>query len=180
VNVDVLIVGAGPAGAIAALALGKTLRVAVVERIAAVTEMKIGDSLPPVAGKILSTLGLLDDFHSQSHITNLGTRIIWNGSETVVDFMRDPYGTGWHLDRNSFDSMLLSNAIDAGADFLRPAEVLSILKVSNRWEVTLSTGSGQKLIFSRILVDATGRRAFAARRIGAKKKRKRSINPILV
>jgi 2-polyprenyl-6-methoxyphenol hydroxylase-like FAD-dependent oxidoreductase len=61
IDVDILIVGAGPAGAVAALNLAPTRRVVLVERRADNLQ-RIGESLPPAARRLLADMGLLGRF----------------------------------------------------------------------------------------------------------------------
>jgi len=59
IRADVLIFGAGPAGAVAALNLAPTWRVILVERKAQAVR-RIGEALPPAARRLLTDMGLFD------------------------------------------------------------------------------------------------------------------------
>jgi 2-polyprenyl-6-methoxyphenol hydroxylase-like FAD-dependent oxidoreductase len=98
-EVEVLIIGAGPAGAVTALNLARSRRVAVVERKAEAI-LRIGESLVPAARRLLQDMGLLESFLSQGHEPWHGKRAVWGGPvPEETDFLRDPDGHGWHLDR---------------------------------------------------------------------------------
>ena len=66
IRADVLILGAGPAGAVAALNLAPTRRVVLVERREQ-PALRIGESLPPAARRLLSDMGLFDEFVAQRY-----------------------------------------------------------------------------------------------------------------
>ncbi|HEX6094943.1 MAG TPA: tryptophan 7-halogenase [Thermoanaerobaculia bacterium] len=133
---DVAIAGAGPAGSAAAIALArKGARVAVNVgrgfspppggRAEARPTFAFGESLVPSARTLLTELGVWDRFLADAHAPCYGNLSAWGTSELAEqDFIRSPYGHGWHLDRASFDAMLRDAARDAGAvvlDELPPA-----------------------------------------------------------
>jgi flavin-dependent dehydrogenase len=64
--------------------------------------------------------------------------------------------------------MLARAAQQAGATVLRAARVVSVDHVSREnWRVETSGAEGRRTLRGRVLVDATGRRAFVGRRLGA-------------
>jgi 2-polyprenyl-6-methoxyphenol hydroxylase-like FAD-dependent oxidoreductase len=91
---DIVIVGAGPAGAVAALNLAPTRRVLLVERRAD-NAPRIGEALPPAARRLLSDMGLLEAFLAEGHLPCYGNRTIW-GDVAVreTDFLCDADGHG--------------------------------------------------------------------------------------
>src|ERR1051325_4322233 len=99
---DVVIVGAGPAGAVTALNLATFRRVVLVERRADVVP-RVGESLVPAARRLFADMGLLDRFLAEQHEPWYCNRSVWGREEPEEkDFMRDPDGPGWHLDRRRF------------------------------------------------------------------------------
>src|SRR5258706_13570090 len=103
---DALIVGAGPAGATAALNLAPTRRVALVDSRAVATP-RIGESLPAAARRLFSDMGLLDSFEREGHSPCYGNRFFWGGlAPEESDSLRNPDGPGWHLDRARFETWL--------------------------------------------------------------------------
>jgi flavin-dependent dehydrogenase len=166
---DVLVAGAGPAGAVAALVLARAgckvrlLDVLPEERPAP----RVGESLPGAARPLLRDLGLADMVDS-THALAPGNVSAW-GSDALIptDFIRDPHGLGWHLDRRLFDRQLRAAARNAGAE-LHPGHVRALQGAPQCWQV-VSTQS--ECLDARFIIDATGRYAAIARRAGARRRR---------
>jgi flavin-dependent dehydrogenase len=170
---DVVIVGAGPAGAALAyrLATAYRLDVLVLEREAE-PKFRIGETLPGAAAPLLRALGLLTGFIARCYPKSLGRASIWGSEELVrADSFNDPQGPGWRLDRRDFDAWLVAEAQRAGADVVRSCRLAVIHRTGHAsfpWAVAAALPNGDKeAIATRFLVDATGRRAAIARRLGA-------------
>jgi len=166
---EVLIVGAGPAGATAALNLASTRRVCLIDLRSDVPP-RIGESLPPTARRLLTDMGLFESFLAQGHTPCFGNRAAWGSNEPVdTDFLRDPDGHGWHLDRARFDGWLRGIAVECGAVLLAPARLRSIARDGGRWQVELAM-AGQPLdLAADFVIDAGGTTAPVATRLGARR-----------
>jgi flavin-dependent dehydrogenase len=172
---DVVVLGGGPAGCAAALALARRgCSVVVIER-SEYAETRIGETLPPMARKIMAGLGVWDLFMSpvmsQAHLPSFGIRSVWGRDEVYEnDFIFNPYGHGWHLDRARFDAMLALAAEEAGATVYRGAHLASWKPAAaGGWEIEIGRGAEQMRYRTRFLVDASGRAAFFARKQGAQR-----------
>lgn len=174
---DVAVVGGGPAGAVAAYVLARAgRRVALVDASsgasAASGARKIGESLPAIAGRLLRELGLAEVL--EGHRPSFGNVSAWGGEELVAtDFIQDPHGLGWHLDRARFDRELRAAAASAGAEVLE-ARVREAGRGAEGWTLRLeavAAPSSTAFVSAACVVDATGRRAAIARREGAKRVR---------
>ena len=167
IDADILILGAGPAGAVAALNLAPTRRVVLAERRTEVA-LRIGEALPPVARRLLAEMGLWDAFLAERHAPWYGNRSVWGGDELMeTDFLRDPDGHGWHLDRARFDAWLRREAVSRGAVLLAPARLAAIARNERCWHVQLATDQGTTTVAAAFAIDAGGRAAPLARRLGA-------------
>jgi flavin-dependent dehydrogenase len=174
-HADVLILGAGPAGATAALNLGPHHRVLVVDRTA-MPAQRIGESLPPAARRLLTDMGLWDDFLLQGHTRCHGIRSVWGGTAAAErDFLRDPDGPGWHLDRARFESWLRNKAVERGAALLTCTTLTSVAALDDGWEVALDTPAGPCQLRANVLIDAGGRSALLSRRLGARRSRQNKL-----
>jgi flavin-dependent dehydrogenase len=163
---DLLIVGAGPAGCAAALrarALGlRVLLLADQGRWPVAVE-----SLPPAGRRLLVDLGCWQPFLDSRPTPSRGVRSVWGAAYPVERAsIFDPDGSGWHLDRAAFDAFLQGQAIRAGAE-LRPGRLRSVRQTPELIECTDADG---QLLTGRFLLDASGRSAAAAGRLGARRR----------
>jgi len=117
---DVLVIGAGPAGAAAALAcMARGLSVVLADRARFPRDKACGDALIPDALQALRELGALDRVRRVAHA--VGTVRIYapNGRYATLA------GDCACLPRAVFDDLLRSAAVDAGAGFLTPVRAVA-------------------------------------------------------
>ncbi len=168
---DVIVIGAGPAGAALAYALALERRVLLLERQAAPgkTSPRIGESLPGAARVLLTRLGVFERFLADAHVERGATVSAWHGDEPVwFDSLRDPNGPGWHLDRLRFDASLRQAACESGAVLRAGCGPLRVeRKTDHVFVVTNGRGETHR---AAILVDASGRSATAARQLGVERR----------
>jgi flavin-dependent dehydrogenase len=167
---DVVVVGAGPAGAAIArrLALGGC-RVALIER-SNFEAHRVGESLAPSVQPLLRDLGVWPAFLALEHLPSYGTRSIW-GSQAAREHthVMTPYLQGWHVDRVAFDHMLAQSAARAGAWLMTNLRVQGCRLHRGRFLINLEGPNGDARISTVSLIDATGRSAVLARRLGARR-----------
>lgn len=166
---EVVIVGAGPAGSVAALNLAPVRDVIVLD--AAPTDVpRVGHALVSAAGRLLADMGLLDGLLRQGHAAWHGNLADWgHGGALELDFLRGPGGPGWHLDRACFDGWLRACARARGARMVAPARLSAIEAAGTGWTVRASSGAGQVEIRADLIVDASGRASAVARRLGCRR-----------
>ncbi|HTI70229.1 MAG TPA: NAD(P)/FAD-dependent oxidoreductase [Candidatus Limnocylindria bacterium] len=163
---DIIIVGGGIAGASCALALARGgMPVSLVEAEPA-AQWKIGETLGPESRPVLQALGVWDRFTQAGHLPCHGNASAWGGGALVAkDFIFNPYGNAWQLDRVSVETMLVTAAEQAGAVIRRGHAVDEIERHATGWYVHL----GAETLSAKGLVDATGRRSAIARKAGVKR-----------
>lgn len=166
-EVDVVVVGGGPAGSASAL---RTVRagstVALLERGAAGVAPS-GETLAPSVQPQLRELGVWDDVRGIGAVECWETRSAWGSEEPrTQSYLANPYGCAWHVDRRRLDALLRERARAAGVRVLAPAAVGSCRWDGDRWQLRLTTGDG---LAAAVVVDATGRSARVARMLGARR-----------
>jgi flavin-dependent dehydrogenase len=168
-QVDIVVVGGGVAGCAASMALARIgCSVVVIERTD-YTEMRIGETLPPRSRVLLEELDVWQEFVGDGHLAASGSLAAW-GSEALHEnqFLFNPYGNGWHLDRRKFEWRFAQWAEDAGARVLRGSRVGAIRALADRgWRVEVRRGPEQQSIDGTVVIDASGRAAVIARQLGA-------------
>jgi flavin-dependent dehydrogenase len=165
---DAIVAGAGPAGAVAAFMLSRNgHRVLLADKIGP-SALKIGEALPGAAVRLLRSLDLPAPGTGGPHAPIGGNLSSWNSEALVAtDFVCDPYGPGWRLDRLRFDAELRAAAVGAGAIY-RSAHVRALQQEEAGWQISFDDGHVER---ARWIVEATGRRATIARRLGIKRMR---------
>ena len=167
---DVAVAGGGPAGAAAALTLARAGRSVLLIDESRDTPFKIGEALPPVARQLLQELDLWDGFVGQGHLPCYGNLSAWGSSELhCTDFIFDPNGVGWHLDRVRFDRLLRQSASEAGVEVSTGAKLKRCEFSGDSWSIAVSDNGSERKLSSRWLIDATGRRSALARAQGIRR-----------
>jgi len=170
-DVDVAVLGGGPAGAATAIALRRRGHSAVVIESSGYGNVRVGEPLPPRIRIPLVTLGVWEQFAAETHVPAPGIRSAWGQDDLYDnDFLYNPYGVGWHVDRGRFDSMLARCAEDAGAIVYRQAALLSCLEDDNGdWHLELAENERRHHIRAGLIVDATGRASSFAQKQGVRR-----------
>lgn len=169
---QVAVLGGGPAGCAAAIAL----RQRGVERVRVVAPgragIPVGETLLPETGALLDRLGIWHRFLAEGHERCWGSSSTW-GSEAVGynDFIFNVWGNGWHLDRARFDAFLLAEAESAGAEVDRGARFEGHeAETADGVDLALvRKGGAAARLNARFVVDATGSGAVFARTRGARR-----------
>ena len=165
IEADVAVIGAGPAGAAAALHLAPSRRVVLIERRETAPD-RIGESLPAAAQHLLRELGVWEAFLAEGHAPSFANCSVWGGPGIAEqDSLRDPDGHGWHLDRVRFENGLRAAAVARGARLLMPAQPRSVSRRGGRWEI----GFDAETVTARVLIDAGGRMSAAPSLFGARR-----------
>lgn len=165
---DVVVAGGGPAGSATALNLSRNgFSVALIEQSQYETP-RVGETLPPLTRQRLVELGLWERFLTSGPLQSYGIRTAWESPfPRHQDFLHHPYGCGWHVDRARFDAMLASAAAEAGAALFLAAHVKSCTMTGGHCQLDVAHGGRSATFVGRVLVDATGRKALLASRLGS-------------
>ncbi|MCG8456923.1 MAG: tryptophan 7-halogenase [Holophagales bacterium] len=170
---DVVILGGGPAGTGTALALRRhapELSVLVLESTG-YGALRVGETLPPPTRRLLEHLGVWRAFLGEGHAPSPGTAAAWGDDEPYEnEYLYWTEGEGWHLDRARFDAFLARQSGEEGAEVRTGHTFVGAERRSGCWRLTVRGSGkeegGKQELDARFVVDATGRRAAFARRLG--------------
>ncbi|MHC2627334.1 flavin-dependent dehydrogenase [Bradyrhizobium huanghuaihaiense] len=165
---DVVVIGAGPAGSVAAHRLASADRSVLLldPRVADIGPSKPGDALPGAALRILSACGLPSPAQSDAHRPIGGNVSAWGGAPVYRDFLAEPDGPGWRLNRSAFEADLIAAARAAGVVTLAVG-LRRMSREREAWRLDLHGETAS----ARWLIDATGRRAVVSQQLGARRHR---------
>jgi flavin-dependent dehydrogenase len=165
--VDVAVIGGGPAGAAAAIALARSARETVLFDRSRSFSLQAGETLRPEICVPLQELGVWDAFLASRPESTHGIWSVWSGERVLYqDLISNPYGSAWRVDRRSFDRMLLAAAVRAGAHVEAGCASVRVYEDSGKWRISARRGLDTFSVSSRFVVDATGRAATIARSFG--------------
>jgi flavin-dependent dehydrogenase len=165
---EVLVIGGGPSGAAVAIALRRVGRSVTVLERSRYEAPRGGEALPPEVRRPLMELGVWGEFLAGGPLESPGIASIWGRPEVHdEDFVFNPNGPGWHIDRRRFDLMLARAAERSGAVILRSARPLACIPATpSTWRVDALVQGELRSWHAGVLVDASGRSASPARRLG--------------
>lgn len=179
-STDVLVIGAGPAGSIAASAVHKAgLSVRVVER-ETFPRFVIGESLLPRCMEVLDHNELLEPIKSQQFQEKFGARFLRaNGEVADYDFS-ESFTPGWtwtwQVPRAVFDTAVTDELQRRGVriDFGATVQKVEFNSASESF-TTVKCDGGTEVIKARFIIDASGYGRVIPRQLGME--RPSGINP---
>ena len=178
-TIDILIVGAGPAGLASAITLGKLGYQTLLIDKAPTLPPRVGECLPAKGANSLKQLGLDKAFFQDQHMPLQGYQVKWGeNARYEKHLISTTYGTGWLLDRTKFDAMLVKAAKENRCDIQFDTKLSGIeqlqandnqecchQKSAHHWQVTLKTDQVEKQVTVKAVIDASGRARTLARRL---------------
>jgi flavin-dependent dehydrogenase len=173
---DVAVVGGAFSGSATAFLLKREnpdLRIVLIER-KPVFDRKVGESAIELSSWFMTRKLGLDRHLATKHLPKYGQRFWFNNDD--VRTLGDASELGnfyqsllpsYHIDRAVLDEHVHALAAKGGVEVLRPARVADVeLHAGAPSRLTVETAEGSRTITARWIVDATGRAAWLARRLG--------------
>ncbi|MCK5689520.1 tryptophan 7-halogenase [Myxococcota bacterium] len=160
-NIDVAIIGAGPAGTMAAALLKKAgFSVAIIERDYH-PRFVIGESLLPRCNHLLADAGLLADVAKRDYIVKHGAVFKFGNLQTRFDFsdgLPGEWKTTFQVPRDDFDLTLAQSVSRKGVKIFYGYEVRSFAETDDGAELGIvdTEGESGSVIKAKFVVDASG------------------------
>ncbi|HEY9103767.1 NAD(P)/FAD-dependent oxidoreductase [Chitinimonas sp.] len=157
---EILIIGAGPAGSVAAGLLRKQGRQVLVIEKEQFPRFSIGESLLPQSMAYIEEAGFLRDVVEAGFQYKNGAAFRRGEQRTAFDF-RDKFSEGWattyQVQRADFDHVLAKAAEKAGAEIRYRHQVVSVDVAGERPSVNVLSPEGETYqVCARFLLDASG------------------------
>lgn len=156
---DVVVIGAGPAGAaISAILSQNNFSVTVLEK-STFPRFSIGESLLPQCMVYLKEAGLLDCIPPDLFQVKKGALFTRGSQTSKIDFS-DKFTSGpsetWQVMRSDFDEILINKSAEFGTRLIFDAEVKSVSFSENSASLSYSKDGQEKEISTKFVVDASG------------------------
>lgn len=159
-QVDILIIGAGPSGSVAAGYLQKQgAKIKVVEK-SSFPRIVVGESLIPRVMDHFYEAGLFEALDAQGFEKKFGARFI-RGEEICIFDFSDKFSPGWdwtwQIPRADFDLEMANELIRKGVDLQFETEVIDVQFKDNISTTTVRNNQGvETAIKANFLIDCSG------------------------
>ncbi len=159
-KVEVLVIGAGPSGSVAAAYLNKNgIKVKVVEKMQ-FPRLVVGESLIPRVMDHFEEAGLLPALEKEGFEKKWGARFIRGEQKCIFDFS-EKYGEGWNwtwqVPRADFDNVIAREVQRQGVDIAFRTEVVAVEFEGSKSAVTVKDHAGvESIIEAEFIIDSSG------------------------
>ncbi len=174
---DVVVIGAGPAGATAAGLIAQSGHSVLLLEREKFPRFHVGESLMPETYWPLQRLGLLERMGKSQFVPKHSVQFVTSNGRDSEPFRfqdHDPRESSvtWQVERADFDKMLFDRAGELGADCFDETRVLEVVFDESQVAkgVRLRTRDNmEQVVSSRVVIDATGQQALIAHSLGLKR-----------
>lgn len=159
-NIDILIIGAGPSGCVAASYLHKMgIKTIVVEKTV-FPRIVVGESLLPRSMDHFEEAGLLDNLMTKNFEKKPGARFIRGEEICIFDFSQK-FGEGWdwtwQVPRADFDLSLTQDLQAKGIDLRFETEVIEVtFEGTNSTTTVIDKYGNLSTIHAKFVIDCSG------------------------
>lgn len=168
---DVVVLGGGPAGSLAAIYLAQAGHDVVLLEKQKHPRLVVGESLIPDFWKYCDEAGITEDIEREGFIRKAGGTVDWHGETRNIAFRDFGYERpALHVERARFDELLIRNSARRGVRVFEDVAAQDAdvdgaeARARVRYRHTLEGISGT--IDCRYVVDATGQAALIGRQLG--------------
>ncbi|RMA65745.1 NAD(P)/FAD-dependent oxidoreductase [Ulvibacter antarcticus] len=160
-SIDVLIIGAGPSGCVAAAHLfNQGLTIKVIEK-SKFPRFVIGESLLPRCMEHFEEVGLLDCLKAQEFEVKSGARFLKNGVVCDFDFSQkhsQGWDWTWQVPRADFDNALAEDLVKKGVNIAFEHEVVDVEFASDGKSLTTIKDNNGVIstITAKFIIDSSG------------------------
>lgn len=146
-EVEIIILGCGPAAAVAAIHLQR-----LGHQVMLAGELRRKSAFEGLAPRVMEGISRAGLVHARASVSGAADRTaIWNGDSNAAN-------REYLVDRETFDRALLQDCDDAGVMILR-GRIGNTTLQGDLWHIRMTTAEGSQTIVARFLVEARGRRA---------------------
>lgn len=177
VDYDGIVVGGGPAGATAATVLAQHGRKVVLLEREQFPRYHVGESLMPYTWFTFKRLGVLDWFETAGCPKKHSVQFVSTTGQVSQPFyffqtIKHECATTWQVRRSEFDQMMLANAAAKGVDVRHGVTVHDVVTSEEDGRVlgVRTNLDGSDILSAKVVVDATGRAALLASKLGWKRR----------
>lgn len=159
-NVDILVIGAGPSGCVAAsIANQQGFKVKIVER-SKFPRFVIGESLLPKCMEHLEEAGFMEALKAQNYQKKYGAKFIRGDKDCLFNFS-EQYTEGWtwtwQVPRDHFDNVLATEVQKMGVDVSFQSTVTGVeFEGSNSTTTVLNADGSEQKIKAKYVIDSSG------------------------
>lgn len=176
-NVDIAIIGAGPAGSATAISMARRgYEVALIDKNLFPREKLCGDFVNPINWAVFRELGVENRVLAQPHATVAGFRMTTvTGGDAAAQFNstgRQP-AIGLGLRRVFLDQVLLERAAELGVAVRHGKRIENLLRTPQGWQIEYAG----EIWRAKIVIGADGRNSWVAQRLALNRgsARRRSV-----
>lgn len=166
---DILIIGAGPSGTVAAGYLQQQNASVLVVEKQKFPRYTIGESLIPRCMDNFDEAGFLDVLNEQNYQKKHGARFLRKDEESIFDFSKK-FGEGWdwtwQVPRDHFDQVLAEDIQKRGIPVWFDAMVSSVKKESDYWSIEIEYENEIRIIEAKFIIDSSGNGRVLANQLG--------------
>ncbi len=173
---DAIVVGGGPAGATTATLLAQHGRQVLLLERESFPRYHIGESLMPQTWFTFERLGVLDWLNQSGSPRKHSVQFVSTSGKVSQPFyffktITEDWASTWQIRRSDFDKMMLENAVATGVDVRQGIAVRDVVRQGDRVVGVRADGAGgSETHRARVVVDATGRDALLAAKLGWKQR----------